>query len=185
MGILGYGMINSLDGYVIGPDGRFDWAEPDAEVHRFVNDQDRGIGTYLYGRRMWQTMKVWGEDDWLDGEPDVVQDYAQLWRASDKIVFSTTLESVDEPRARLERSLDIDAIRQLKESTDADLAVAGPTLAAHLLPAGLVDELSIYLAPVVVGGGVRLLPEVALHLDLLDERRFDSGFVFLRYRIRT
>lgn len=185
MGSLSYGMISSLDGYVTGPDGTFDWAAPDAEVHAFVNDRDRGIGTYLYGRRMWETMRVWGEDDWLAGEPDVVQDYAQLWRAADKVVFSTTLESVEEPRTRLERGLDVDAIRRLKETADADLTVAGPTLAAELLRAGLIDEITVYLAPVVVSGGVRMLPDLALTLDLLDERRFASGFVYLRYAVRS
>ncbi len=184
MGILGYGMISSLDGYVTGPDGSFDWAEPDAEVHQFVNDRDRGIGTYLYGRRMWEIMRVWGEDAWLEGEPEVVRDFAQLWRAAEKVVFSTTLEPVEAPRTRLERRLDVDAIRRLKESAQADLAVAGPTVAAELIRAGLVDELTVYLAPVVVGGGVRLLPETSLALDLLEERRFGSGFVFLRYGVR-
>lgn len=185
MTTLSYGMISSLDGYVTGADSNFAWAEPDAEVHQFVNDRDRGIGTYLYGRRMWETMKVWGEDDWLAGEPDVVQDYAQLWRDADKVVFSSTLPSVEEPRTRLERSLDLDAIRRLKESADADLTVAGPTLAAQLLRAGLIDELTIYLVPAVIGSGVRLLPEVTLTLELLEEQRFASGFVFLRYAVGT
>lgn len=183
MGRLSYGMISSLDGYITGPDGSFDWAEPDAEVHQFVNDRERGIGTYLYGRRMWQTMRVWGEDDWLAGEPDVVQDYAQLWRDADKVVFSATLALVEEPRTTLERSLDLDAVRQLKEEADADLTVAGPALASQLLRAGLIDELTIYLAPVVVGAGARLLPELKLSLDLLEQRRFASGFVFLRYAV--
>ncbi len=185
MATLSYGMISSLDGYITGPDGSFDWAEPDAEVHQFVNDRDRSIGTYLYGRRMWETMKVWGEDDWLAGEPDVVQDYAQLWRDAEKVVFSTTLPPVEEPRTRLERSLNVDAVRRLKENADADLAVAGPTLAAHLLRADLIDELTLYLAPPVIGSGVRLLPEMKLTLELLEEQRFASGFVFLRYAVRN
>jgi dihydrofolate reductase len=184
MGILGYGMISSLDGYVTGADGTFDWAEPDAEVHAFVNDRERGIGTYLYGRRMWETMRVWGEDGWLAGEPDVVQDYAQLWRAADKVVFSTTLDSVDLPRTRLERRVDPAAIRALKDSSDAELTVAGPTLAAELLRLGLVDEITVYLVPVAVGGGVRMLPAIERGLELIEERRFGSGFVYLRYAIR-
>ena len=119
-------MISSLDGYVTGADGTFDWAEPDAEVHSFVNDRDRGVGTYLYGRRMFETMRVWAEDDWLDGAPEHIADYAQLWRAADKVVYSRTLESVGLPRTRLERRVDPAAIRALRDSTDAELAVAGP-----------------------------------------------------------
>lgn len=185
MGTLGYGMISSLDGYVTGADGTFDWAEPDAEVHSFVNDRDRGVGTYLYGRRMFETMRVWAEDDWLDGAPAHIADYAQLWRAADKVVYSRTLESVGLPRTRLEHRVDPAAIRALKDSTDAELAVAGATLAAELLRLGLVDEISVYLVPVVVGGGLRMLPEIALDLELIEERRFGSGFVYLRYAVRA
>lgn len=185
MGTLSYGMIVSLDGYAKGPDGGFDWGEPDEVTHQFVNDRERAIGTYLYGRRMFETMKVWAQDDWLDGEPDVVQEYAQIWRSSDKVVYSTTMDQPDLANTRLERSLDLSAVRALKESTDKQLCVAGPTLAGQLLRAGLVDELTMFVAPVVVGGGSPAMPDVSLELDLIEERRLGTQFVYLRYAIRN
>jgi len=182
MGALCYGMIISLDGYAKGPDGGFDWAEPDEATHRFVNEREREFGTYLYGRNMFDTMKVWAEDDWLEGEPDVVREYADIWRAADKVVYSTTLQPPTLARSRLERRVDLDAVRALKQSSDAKLAVAGPTLAGTLLRAGLVDELTMYVAPVVVGGGLPALPNLAVELDLLEEQRI-GRFVYLHYAV--
>ena len=186
MGTLSYGMISSLDGFVAGPDGDFDWAEPDAETHRFVNEREQNVGTYLYGRRMYETMRAWAEDDWLADQPDYVRDYARIWRDADKVVYSSTLSAPSTDRTRVEARLDLDAVRALKAGSDSDLSVSGPTVAADLLRAGLVDELAIYVAPAVVGGGTRLLP-VGLRLDLslVEEHRFASGIVFLRYSVRT
>jgi dihydrofolate reductase len=181
MGKLIYLMLASLDGYVADKDGKFDWAEPDEEVHSFVNDLARPVGTYLYGRGMYEVMTAWETLDLAD-EPSVIRDFAELWRAADKIVFSRTLESVSSARTRLEREFDPDLIRQLKQQATNDLAVAGPGLAAEAIKAGLVDELQLFLAPVIVGGGKQALPDdVRLDLELLDERRFDNGFVYVRY----
>lgn len=184
MGTLRYGMIISLDGYAKGPDGRFDWGEPDEVTHQFVNDREREFGTYLYGRHLFDTMRVWAEDDWLAGEPEVVREYARIWRGRDKIVYSTSMAQPGVERTRVERSLDLDAVRALKESSDAGICVGGPTLAAQLLKAGLVDELTMYIAPVVVGGGAPALPGVAVQLELLEERRL-GGFVYLRHAVRN
>jgi len=185
MGKLVYGMSVSLDGYVNGSDGTFGWSEPDEEVHRFVNELQRRVGTYLFGRRMFETMRVWEDDAALASLPDYVLEYAPIWRAAEKVVFSTTLEEPAIPRTRVERRLDLDAVRALKESSSADLAVGGPTLAGDLLRAGLVDELTLFLVPVVVGAGTRFLADqLTLDLSLVDERRFDSNTVLLRYAIR-
>ena len=185
MGTLSYGMISSLDGFVAGADGDFDWAEPDEETHRFVNERERSVGTYLYGRRMFETMRAWAEDDWLVDAPDYVREYADIWRAADKVVYSTTLAVPGIERTRVEPHLDLRAIRTVKESSDTELSVSGPTLAADLLRAGLVDELAIYVAPAIVGAGTRLLPTgLRLDLSLLEEHRFASGIVFLRYAVR-
>ena len=181
MGKLIYLTLASLDGYVADKDGKFDWAEPDEEVHAFVNDLARPVGTYLYGREMYEVMIAWETLDLAD-EPPVIQDFAEIWRAADKIVFSRTLESVSSARTRLEREFDPDAIRLLKAQAAHDVAVAGPGLAAEAIRAALVDELQLFLAPVIVGGGKRTLPDdVRLDLELLEERRFDSGMVYLRY----
>jgi dihydrofolate reductase len=176
-----YLTLASLDGYVADKDGKFDWAEPDEEVHAFVNDLARPVGTYLYGRRMYEVLIAWETLDLAD-EPRVVQDFAEIWRAADKIVFSRTLESVSSARTRLEREFDPDAIRRLKEQAPHDIAVAGPGLAGEAIRAGLVDEYQLFLAPVIVGGGKRALPDDArIDLELLDERRFDSGVTYVRY----
>ena len=185
MGTLVYGMSVSLDGYVNGPDGSIDWTDPDGETHRFVNDLESRVGTYLFGRRLFETMRVWEDEAFLADLPDFALEYTPIYRAAEKIVYSTTLEDPGLPRTRVERRLDLDAVRALKESTDADLAVGGPTLAAHLLRAGLVDELTVFLIPVVLGGGTRFLPAgLTLELSLTEERRFASGTVFLRYAPR-
>ena len=179
-----YPALASLDGYVADESGNFDWAKPDEEVHRFVNDLERPIGTHLYGRRMYEVMVFWETVDVADGPP-YVRDYAEIWRAADKIVYSRTLETVSSARTRLERDFDPEAVRRLKATAERDLAVGGPGLAGQVLAAGLVDEVHLFVAPVVMGGGTRSLPDgVRLDLELLDERRFDSGFVYLRHRTR-
>ncbi len=177
-----YSAIASLDGYIADADGSFDWAAPDKEVHAFVNDLERPIGTYLYGRRMYEVMVAWETMPTDDDQPPVSRDYAQIWRAADKIVYSRTLPAVSSARTRLERDLDVDAVRQLKASADHDISVGGPGLAATAIAAGLVDELHLFLTPIVVGGGTAVLPDhVRLELELLDEHRFAGGVVHLHY----
>jgi dihydrofolate reductase len=179
-----YSALTSLDGYVADEDGKFDWAEPDEEVHTFVNDLSRPVGTFLLGRRMYEVLVAWETIDLAD-EPPVIRDFAEIWRAADKNVYSRTLETVSSARTRIERDFDPDAVRQLKAAADRDLAVGGPELAAQAFEAGLVDECHLFLSPVVVGGGKQSLPDnVRLQLELLDERRFGNGTVFLRYRTR-
>ena len=179
-----YAALASLDGYVEDEDGQFDWAEPDEDVHSFVNDLEREVGTYLYGRRLYETMAVW-ETMPLDEQPGYIRDYAELWRDSDKIVYSRTLDGPSTSRTRIERDFDADAVRRLKDDAERDLAVGGAELAAQALRAGLVDELHLLLAPVVVGGGKRALPDdVRLPLELAGERRFANGVVHLHYRTR-
>lgn len=175
-----YTAITSLDGYVADQDGNFDWAEPDEGVHAFVNDLERPIGTYLYGRRLYEVMVAW---ETITDEQPFIRDYAEIWQAADKIVYSRSLETVSSERTRIERSFDPDAVRQMKASADRDISVGGPTLAAQAIRAALVDEIHLFLAPAVVGGGTRALPDdVRLKLELLDERRFDNGTVHLHYR---
>ena len=175
-----YSALASLDQYVEDRDGKFDWAAPDEELHAFVNDLERPIGTYLYGRRMYETM-VWWET--VAAEAPVIRDYAEIWRAADKVVYSRTLEDSRSARTRIERDFDPDAIRQLKQSSPAPISIGGAQLAGEAIRAGLVDELHLFLAPVLVGGGKRALPDDArARLELLEERRFGSGTVHLRYR---
>jgi len=184
MAALLYTVIASLDGYVVDADGRFDWAEPPEDVHAHVNAAERDIGTYLYGRRLYETMAVWQTLGSEPGDPQVVRDYGEVWRAADKVVYSATLDAVSTPRTRLERSFDPAAVRQLKAAADADLSVGGAALGASALRAGLVDEVRIYVAPVVVGGGRPWLPDgLRLRLELLDEQRFAGGMVYLRYSV--
>jgi dihydrofolate reductase len=172
--------IASLDGYIEDEDGHFDWAAPDEEVHAFANELERGIGTYLYGRRMYETMVYWETDD--DDAP-VAREYGELWRAADKVVYSRTLDGVSSERTRIERELDLDAIRQLKATASADMSIGGPELAGQAIAAGLVDELHLLVVPVIVGGGKPALPAgVHAALELVDERRFRSGVVHLHYR---
>jgi dihydrofolate reductase len=177
-----YAAITSLDGYVADEDGKFDWSAPDEEVHAFVNDLERSVGTYLYGRRMYEVMVVWDDPDTFAGGPPVIRDYAQIWQAADKVVYSKTLEAVSSSRTRIERDFEPDAIGEMKARAARDLSVAGPELAAQAIEAGLVDELHLFLAPIVVGGGKPSLPDgVRLELDLLSERRFGNGVVHLHY----
>jgi dihydrofolate reductase len=186
MARLFYSAITSLDGYVADSDGNFDWAAPDEEVHAFVNDLERPVGTYLYGRRMYETMVAWETMPTGADESPVVRDFAALWQAADKVVYSTTLETVSSARTRIERAFDPEAVRQMKEGAGRDLSVGGPGLAAEAIKAGLVDECRLFVAPMVVGGGTAALPaNVRLELALLDERRFANGTVYLRYRTRT
>ncbi|MGH3006416.1 MAG: dihydrofolate reductase family protein [Gaiellaceae bacterium] len=181
-----YSAITSLDGYIEDEDGKFDWAEPDAEVHTFVNDLERPVGTYLYGRRLYEVMLAWETADTLADQSPVMRDFAEIWRAADKIVYSKTLEAVSTARTRIERDFDPEAVRQMKAAAGHDIAVGGPDLAAQAFEAGLVDEVHLFLAPIVVGGGKQSLPDhVRLRLELLDERRFGSGMVYLRYRTTT
>jgi dihydrofolate reductase len=185
MASLIYSAITSLDGYVADEDGNFDWAAPDEQVHAFINDLMRPVGTHLYGRRLYEVMAGWETDPTLAEQSPVMRDFAELWQAADKIVYSTTLATPSTARTRIERTFDPDAVRELKAAADRDLLVGGPELAAQAFAAGLVDECRLFLAPVIVGGGKQALPDhVRLRLELLDERRFDGGMVHLRYRTR-
>lgn len=179
MGRLVYMATMSLDGYIEDAQGSFDWSEPSAEVHSFINDQVRGIGTHLMGRRMYETMAVW---ETLDDPEPAMRDFAGIWRAADKVVYSTTLEAVTTSRTRLERSFDPDALRQMKASAASDLMMGGHELASHAFAEGLVDECYVYFVPIIVGGGKPGLPAgVRQDLRLRDLRRFDNGWAFLRY----
>ncbi len=181
-----YSAITSLDGYVADEDGNFDWAAPDEEVHTFVNDLERTIGTYLYGRRMYEVMLAWEDSQTFADQPPFIQDFAQIWQAADKIVYSKTLERVSSAKTRIERDFDPKAVRQMEATAGRDITVGGPDLAAQAIKAGLVDECHLFLAPIVVGRGKQSLPNnVRLKLELLDERRFANGVVHLHYRTMT
>lgn len=180
-----YSALTSLDGYVADELGNFDWAEPDEELHTFINDLERPIGTHLYGRRLYEVMVAW-ETIALADQPPFMRDFAEIWQAADKIVYSRTLETVSSSRTRIERHFDPEAVGRLKALAARDLGVGGPELAAHAFEAGLVDELHLFLAPIAVGGGKRSLPGgVRLELELLDEHRFGNGVVHLHYRTTT
>jgi len=181
-----YAAIMSLDGYIADEDGNFDWARPDDEVHAFVNDLERRVGTYLYGRRMYEVMRYWETAPTGEDQLPVVRDYTGIWQAADKIVYSKTLETVPSARTRIERDFDPEAVRQLKTEAGRDISVGGPVLAAQAIRAGLVDEFHLFVVPIVVGGGKPALRgNVRLQLELLDEYRFGSGVVHLHYRTRT
>ena len=180
MAKLTYTSLASLDGYIADANGNFDWAEPDDEVHAFVNDIDRSVGTYLLGRRTYEVLAVW---DTIQDDHPAIADFADIWRSTDKIVYSSTLESVTTARTRLERTFDPDAVAGMKASSDRDLSIGGPTLAARAIAAGLVDEWNLFLSPVVEGGGTSAFPAgSSVELTLEDERRFSNGTVYLRYR---
>jgi dihydrofolate reductase len=180
-----YAAIASLDGYIADEDGNFDWAAPDEEVHAFVNDLQRPVSTYLYGRRLYEVMRAWEHPEAFADQSPSMLDFAAIWQAADKIVYSRTLETASTARTRIERDFDPAAVRRLKASAARDLTVGGPHLAAQALEAGLVDECQLFLVPMVVGGGNRALPDhLRLRLELLDERRFGNGTVYLHYRIR-
>ena len=174
--MLVYSALASLDGYIADAGGRFEWAAPDAEVHAFVNDLERGVGTLLLGRRMYEVLAPW---DTMDDPAPEMRDFAEIWRAADKVVYSRTLEEVSTARTRIEREFDPEAVRRL----DGFVSIGGPELAGHAFRAGLVDELQLFLSPVLVGGGTAAFPDgVRRDLELVEERRFGNGFVFLRYR---
>jgi dihydrofolate reductase len=181
-----YSAIASLDGYIEDANGNFDWAAPDDEVHAFVNELERPVGTYLYGRRMYEAMAFWESPPDLEREPQVTQEFAQIWQAAEKIVYSTTLSAPSTARTRIEREFDPEAVRQLKTTAGRDLTVGGAGLAGMAMAADLVDEYQLFLVPVLVGGGKPALPDehVRVKLELLDERRFRDGTVFVRYRPR-
>jgi dihydrofolate reductase len=180
--ILIYSALASLDGYIEDEHGKFDWAEPDEEVHSFVNELERPVGTHLLGRRLYEVMVYW-ETIALADQPAYIQEFAGIWRAADKIVYSKTLDTVAGARTRIERDFDPEAVRQMKEAAGQDIMVGGPELAADAFKAGLIDEVRLFLAPIVVGAGKRALPEnVRVKLELLGERRFGNGMVHLHYR---
>jgi dihydrofolate reductase len=181
-----YSAIASLDGFVADANGKFDWAVPDDEVHAFINDIERPIGTYLYGRRMYETMVAWEHPETFADQRPVMQEYAKIWKAAEKIVYSRTLANVSSARTRMERELDVDAVRRLKASARRDISVGGPELAAQMIGAGLVDECALFLTPIIVGAGSRALPrDVRVKLELIEERPFGNGMVYVRYRITT
>ena len=180
-----YSAISSLDGYIEDTDGNFDWAVPDEEVHQFANDLERAAGTYLYGRRMYETMMVWETEPTLAATSPLMRDFAETWQAADKIVYSRTLEAVSTRKTQIERTFDPEVIRGLKEAVEQDITIGGPDLAAHAFRSGLIDECQLFLTPILVGGGKQSLPgNVRLELELLEERRFGNGMVFLRYRTK-
>jgi dihydrofolate reductase len=180
-----YAANTSLDGYLEDASGSIDWSVPDEEVHAFWNEHERAIGTSIYGRRMYETMRVWADDDWLADEPAVVRDYAAIWRDTDKFVYSSSLDEVTTARTRLERRFEPDAVRRLVEESDADVSIGGATLAAEAFRHGLVDECVLLVAPVSIGGGKPALPHgLLIRLELLEQRRFGSGVVGLRYAVR-
>jgi dihydrofolate reductase len=180
-----YSAITSLDGYVADEHGNFDWSMPDEQVHAFVNDLERPVGTHLYGRRMYEVMVSW-ETMALADEPPVMRDYAELWRAADKVVYSATLDAVSSERTRIERVFDPDAVREMKRLAERDISIGGPELAGQAIRAGLVDECQLLVSPIVVGAGNPALPDhVRVGLEMLDSRRFGNGVVYLRYRMGT
>jgi dihydrofolate reductase len=186
MASLIYSAIASLDGYIADEDGSFDWAKPDEEVHSFLNGLERQVGTHLLGRRMYEVLAYWDDPPALDEQPSFVQEFAEIWQAADKVVYSRTLETAWSARTRIEREFDPEAVRRLKSQSDCDLAIGGPDLAAQAIRAGLVDDYPLFVVPVVVGAGKQALPrDVRIELELLDERRFRNGTVFLHYRTRT
>lgn len=178
-----YTATTSLDGYTEDEEGKIDWSAPDQDVHSFINDRLRPIGTFLFGRRMYETMVYWETANALPNQPAVASDFADIWRVADKIVYSKTLQAVSSARTRIERDFAPDAIRQMKSTAARDISVGGSELAGRAIKAGLVDELQLFIAPVILGGGKRYLPAgVRVNLELLDERRFANGTVYLHYR---
>lgn len=180
-----YGTNASIDGFIEDANGRFDWTEPSDEVHSFINDVYRDVGTHLYGRRLYETMAVWETDPSLAETSDIYSDWAAIWKGADKVVYSTTLKEPLTTRTRVEKSFDPDAVRAMKESAERDLLIGGAELASHAWRAGLIDELDLFTIPVLVGAGKRALPDaIRVDLDLIEQRRFDTGTVFLRYAVK-
>ncbi|MGV1036440.1 MAG: dihydrofolate reductase family protein [Candidatus Nanopelagicales bacterium] len=186
MADLVYSSIMSLDGYVADKDGNFDWGMPDDEVHGFFNDLERGVDTYLYGRRMYEVMVVWETAETFVGDSAVMQDYADIWQVADKIVYSRSLDSVSSAKTRIEREFDPSSIRELKASADSNISIGGPELASHAIRAGLVDEFRFVVAPIIIGGGNPVFPaDVRVDLELVDERRFAGGMFSVSYRVKS
>ena len=178
--------LTSLDGYIADEHGEFDWSAPDQDVHAFINDLERPIGTYLYGRRLYEVMVFWETAAAQPNQPPVGLDYAKLWQAADKIVYSTTLQTASSARTRIERTFDPNAVQAMKDAAERDLSIGGPALAAYAFRAGLVDEVRLFVSPLAVGAGNAFLPDrLWLNLQLQDERRFDNGVVYLRYQVST
>ncbi len=184
MGRLIFSMICSLDGYIEDVDGRIDWGAPGEEVSQFVNDLERQVGTNLYGRRLYETMVYWETHEITPDTSPAEREFTELWRAADKVVYSTTLESASSERTRIERRFDPGAIMEMKANDERDITIGGPALAAHAFEAGIVDECQLYVMPLVLGGGKPALPPARIGLELRSERRFDSGAVFLHYAVR-
>jgi len=181
-----YDAFTSLDGYVADEDGNFDWAELDEEVYAFINNRERQIGTYLFGRKMYETMAVWERPDVIPDPPAVALEFAPTWQAAEKIVYSRTLQTVSTAKTRLEREFDAEVVRELKAGATRDVVVGGPELAAHAIRAGLVDEYDLLIAPIIAGSGNPYLPgKVRVKLELLDERKFDNGLIHVRYRAKS
>lgn len=185
MGALVYSAITSLDGYTTDESGGISWAEPRPEVHRFINEVEAPVGTYLYGRRMYETMLDWETPFALADEIAFIRDYQRLWQQADKVVYSSTLAAVRAARTRLERRFDPAEVAERVRASARDVSIGGPSLAAQALHAGIVDEVRTFTAPVVIGGGTPFLPRgLRGRLDLREERRFGDGTVFLRYAVR-
>lgn len=181
-----YSAFTSLDGYVADEDGNFHWADLGEEVHACINDRERQVGTYLLGRKMYETLSVWETPEVIPSLPAVALEFVPIWQAAEKIVYSTTLQSVSMAKTQLERRFDANTVRQLKDRATRDIAIGGPTLAAHAIRAGLVDEFNLLLAPVIAGGGNPYLPgKVKVHLELFDEKRFANGLIHVRYRVKN
>jgi dihydrofolate reductase len=176
----------SLDGYFEDEHGSFDWTAPDDDLFAFITDLVRPVGTYLYGRRLYDTMAPWEADPALAAQSELMADFANVWQAADKVVYSTTLDAVSTAKTRLEHNFDPASVRDMKASAISDLTVGGSDLAAHALRAGLVDECHLFIRPVLIGGGKPALPsDTRSELELLDDRRLSNGVVYLRYRIST
>lgn len=184
MGAIMFSITMSLDGYTADASGDFDFTAPDLEVHEFVNERQRAIGTYVFGRRMYETMRAWESLPEPGDDSEVIADFADIWRGTDKLVVSSTLDDVTTARTRLVRSFDPDAVRELAAASPRAVCIGGPTLAADAFRAGLIEEVQLYVVPIAVGGGTPALPrEQTVRLELQEERRFTAGTVFLRYRV--
>jgi dihydrofolate reductase len=181
-----YSMLMSLDGYVVDEHGNFDWAVPDDEVHRFINDLVRPVGTYLYGRRLYEVMVAWETLHTVADQPAAMLDFAEIWQAAEKVVYSRTLTSVSSARTRIEREFNPETVREMKSLTGADMEIGGPDLAAKAFSHGLIDDCHLFIAPVLVGSGKRGLPEgIHINLELMNERRFGNGMVYLHYGLQN
>ncbi len=178
-----YSAMTSLDGYMEDRHGKFDWAAPDEEIHAYINNLEREFGIYLYGRRMYETMMGWETDPGFAATSPTMRDYAEIWQAAEKIVYSKTLQAASTRKTRIERDFDLEAIKKLKSAAESDITIGGPDLAAHAFKAGLIDECRLFIVPIIVGGGKKSLPDdIRLELKLVEECRFGNGMVYLRYQ---